>query len=232
MWTFHIPEIVIRDFHMVLSVNFSSLKSLRSNKVLLLQKRFELCELWCISFIQCAICSAFHLLNPGLVSAFCFWKTSAKPNQTAIRSLYCRSDLWPSKPLPRPLVNPSPQPILCSTPSWKWYYGVWIILLVFLHTVILFALSCVGAHRWCVCVYACVCVCVYVRACVRVCEGGMTPSSLTAVWTSSLAPLSLPHIPERVVLHKHKPAHKHPITQRGVEIYMSVIFWVASPWEF
>lgn len=81
---------------MVLSVKFASLKSLRSNKVLLLRKRFELCELWCISFIQCAICSAFHLLNPGLVSASCFWKTSAKlwcTNQTAIRSLYCRSDL-------------------------------------------------------------------------------------------------------------------------------------------
>lgn len=49
------------------------------NKVVLQKKKkekgFELCELWCISFIRCAICGAFHLLNPGLVSVSCFWKT-------------------------------------------------------------------------------------------------------------------------------------------------------------
>lgn len=59
---------------MLLPINFFALiHSLRSRKILL-QQWFELCELWCIAFIQCAICSAFHLLNPGLVSISCFLK--------------------------------------------------------------------------------------------------------------------------------------------------------------
>lgn len=168
---YYISYILIRDFYTLLSIQIfprNNFKSLRSCKVLL-QEWFELCELWCILFIPHAICSAFHLVNPGLVSASCFWTTRAKlqcTNQTAIRSLHCRPDLWPPKPLPRPVVSPSPQP----DPSWKWYYGVWIILLLFLHTVILFALSCVGVHRWCV--YVCVSVCVCMRTCVCMCGRG------------------------------------------------------------
>lgn len=74
-------------------------------------------------------------------------------------------DLWPVKLLPCPVpgklltspTNSTPSAHLMLYPSlirsWNWYYGVWMIFLVFLCTEILFALSCVGSHR-------CVCLCV------------------------------------------------------------------------
>lgn len=100
--------------------------------------------LWCFSSLESW---------PSFSIMFMENTTVAVVHKPDIRSLHCMHDLWPAKSLTPALPTPA-RLLTYSIPiaSWKWYYGVWIILLVFLHNVILFALSCVGVHRWCGCV--------------------------------------------------------------------------------